>query len=75
MLYWVSIGIYIIIATGKGYLYADKNMNGSFFFNNFILNNTINRKILLPDASTLWTDTTASQPVDSIICFSFELMY
>ena len=50
MLYWVSIGT---IATGKGYLYADKNTNGSFFFNNSILNNTINIKILLPDASTL----------------------
>ena len=49
-------------------------MNGSFFFNNAILNNTINIKILLPDASTLWTDTTAAQPVDYIICFSFELI-
>ena len=71
MLYWVSIGI---IATGKGYLYADKNMNGSFFFNNSILNNTINIKILLPDACTLWTDTGGAQPVDYIICFSFELI-
>ena len=71
MLYWVSIGV---IATGKGYLYADKNTNGSFFFNNSILNNTINIKILLPDATTLWTDTAAAQPVDYMICFSFELI-
>ena len=34
-------------ALGKGYLYSDKNINQSFFFNNAILNNTINIKILL----------------------------
>ena len=69
MLYWFCIGT---IQTGKGYLYADKNTNCSFSFNNSILNNTINTKILLPDASTLWTDTGGAQPVDYIICFSFE---
>ena len=58
-----------------GYLYADKNTNGSFFFNNSILNNTINIKILLLDGITLWTDTNnGTQPVDYIICFSFELI-
>ena len=35
-------------------------------------------KILLPDASTLWTDTSAAQPADNkyknILCFSFDLI-
>ena len=61
-------------AIGKGYLYSDKNTNQSFFFNNSILNNTINIKILQLDGTTLWIDTAAAQPVDYIICFSFELI-
>ena len=61
-------------AIGKGYLYSDKNTNQPFFFNNAILNNTINIKILLLDGTTLWTDTAAAQPVDYIIGFSFELI-
>ena len=71
MLNFIPIGT---IAVGKGYLYSDKNTNQSFFFNNAILNNTINIKILLLDGTTLWTDTAAAQPVDYIICFSFELI-
>ena len=59
-------------ALGKGYLYSDKNTNQPFYFNNAIFNNTINIKLLLLDGTTLWTDTAASQPVDYIICFSFE---
>jgi len=69
MLNFIPIG-----TVGKGYLYSDKNTNQSFFFNNAILNNTINIKILLLDGTTLWTDTNATQPVDYIICFSFELI-
>ena len=69
MLNFIQIG-----TVGKGYLYSDKNTNQSFFFNNSILNNTINIKILLLDGTTLWTDTAAAQPVDYIICFSFELI-
>ena len=61
-------------AIGKGYLYSDKNTNQSFYFNNAILNNTINIKLLLLDGTTLWTDTAAAQPVDYIIGFSFELI-
>ena len=71
ILNWIGIGS---VATYKGYLYADKNTNQSFFFNNAILNNTINIKILLLDGTTLWTDTVPLQPVDYIICFSFELI-
>ena len=69
MLNFIPIG-----TVGKGNLYSDKNTNQSFFFNNAILNNTINIKILLLDGTTLWTDTAAAQPVDYIICFSFELI-
>ena len=69
MLNFIQIG-----TVGKGYLCSDKNTNQSFFFNNAILNNTINIKILLLDGTTSWTDTNALQPVDSIICFSFELI-
>ena len=58
----------------NGYLYADKNAHVPFFFNNAILNNIINIKFLFPDASTLWTGTAGCQPVDYIICFSFELI-
>ena len=61
-------------AIGKGYLYSDKNTNQPFYFNNAILNNTINIKLLLLDGTTLWTDTAAAQPVDYIIGFSFELI-
>ena len=60
-------------AIGKGYLYSDK-IQINHFFNNAILNNTINIKILLLGGTTLWTDTNATQPVDYIICFSFELI-
>ena len=69
MLNFIQIG-----TVGKGYLYSDKNTNQSFFFNNAILNNTINIKILLLDGTTLWADKNATQPVDYIICFSFELI-
>ena len=69
MLNFIPIG-----TVGKGNLYSDKNTNQSFFFNNAILNNTINIKIVLLDSVTLWTDTNATQPVDYIICFCFELM-
>ena len=61
-------------ALGKGYLYSDKNTNQPFYFNNAILNNTINIKILLLDGTTFLTDTSAAQPVDYIIGFSFELI-
>ena len=71
MLNFIPIGT---IAVGKGCLYSDKNTNQSFYFNNAILNNTINIKILLLDGITLWTDTNATQPEDYIICFSFELI-
>ena len=71
MLNWIGIGS---VAAYKGYLYSDKNTNQSFFFNNSILNNTINIKILLLHGTTLWTDTNATQPDDYIICFSFELI-
>ena len=68
---WIGIGS---VSTYKGYLNSDKNTNQSFFFNNAILNNTINIKIRLLDGITLWTDTNATQPVDYIFCFSFELI-
>ena len=54
---------------GKDYLYADKNTNGNFFFNNAILNNYINIKLTLPDATTLWLDTSGAQPVDLLFAF------
>jgi len=69
MLNFIPIG-----TVGKGCLYSDKNTNQSFSFNDAILNNTINIKILLLDGTTLWTDINATQPVDYIICFSFELI-
>ena len=71
MLNWIGIGS---VAAYKGYLYSDKNTNQPFYFNNAILNNTINIKILLLDGTTLWTDTGPAQPVDYIIGFSFELI-
>ena len=71
MLNFIPIGT---IAVGKGYLYSDTNTNQSFFLNNSILNNTINIKIPQLDGTTLWTDTATAQPVDYIICFSFELI-
>ena len=40
----------------KGYLYADKNTNTSFFLNNGILYNTINIKFVLFDGTSPWTD-------------------